>query len=191
MDPKSIDNHSDPANAESLIQTYIRAKDENRPHLMPHAFAQDATLTMTVKSDAIAFPGRSEGVQAISDVLARRFGQAYDNVYTFCVTDAAPAQDARSFACDWLVGMTDKASGNVRVGCGSYTWQFTDAGQGLRVQELDITIEVMQVLDPRHTHAVLDAWLARLPYPWTDSAHVLAQAPSLQALTPVLDYVGR
>lgn len=179
------------ANAQSLIRTYIRAKDDNRPHLMPHAFAQDATLTMTVKSDAIAFPGRSEGVQAISDVLARRFGQAYDNVYTFCVGDAAPALDARSVVCDWLVGMTDKVSGNVRVGCGSYAWQFADTKQGLRVKELDITIEVMQVLDPRHSPAVMDEWLARLPYPWADAAQVSALAPSLQALAPVLNYLRR
>ena len=32
----------------NAIQTYIRAKDENRPHLMPGAFAHDASLQIKV-----------------------------------------------------------------------------------------------------------------------------------------------
>jgi hypothetical protein len=43
----------------SAIQTYIRAKDENRPHLMPSAFALDAKLEMKVKTGNISFPPAS------------------------------------------------------------------------------------------------------------------------------------
>ena len=59
-------------------------QDENRPHRMAAAFAADAQLRMTVKTEAIAFPAATEGPAQISDVLVRRFGQRYDNVYTFC-----------------------------------------------------------------------------------------------------------
>ena len=44
------------ATAADHIATYIRAKDENRPHLMASAFAPGAQLTMDVKPDAISFP---------------------------------------------------------------------------------------------------------------------------------------
>ncbi len=179
---------TDPA---TLIHTYIRAKDENRPHLMAHAFAQDATLTMRVESQAISFPARTEGLAAIADVLSRRFGQSYDNVYTFCLADTLPAADATQFCCDWLVGMTDKASGGVRVGCGSYVWDFAGTAQDRRVQSLAIAIEAMEVLPPDTAPTLLDDWLARLPYPWATAAQACAQAPALDALAPVLRYLRR
>lgn len=173
---------------QALIRTYIRAKDENRPHLMAQAFAADATLEMTVKSAAIAFPARSEGLAAISDVLVRRFGQSYDNVYTFCLAEARPAADAQRYACDWLVGMTDKATGGVRVGCGSYAWEFSGPGKP-RVQALAIVIEAMEVLPSDTAQPVLDGWLARLPYPWCAGALACQQAPALPQLAPVLSYL--
>src|SRR5438270_15487 len=44
----------------NAIRTYIRAKDENRPHLMPNAFTPDANLAMRVEADNISFPPASE-----------------------------------------------------------------------------------------------------------------------------------
>lgn len=178
-----------PLDPQGLIRTYIRAKDENRPHLMAHAFAADATLEMTVKSEAIVFPARSEGLATISDVLVRRFGQSYDNVYTFCLAEAPPAADAQRYGCDWLVGMTDKASGGVRVGCGSYAWEFSGQDGARRVQALTIVIEAMDVLPADTAQQVLDGWLARLPYPWSTASHVCAQAPALAQLAPALAYL--
>jgi hypothetical protein len=49
----------------SAIQTYIRAKDENRPHLMPSAFALDAKLEMKVKTGNISFPPASTSCNAL------------------------------------------------------------------------------------------------------------------------------
>ncbi len=144
---------------------------------------------MTVKSEAIAFPARSEGLAVISDVLVRRFGQSYDNVYTFCLADAPPAGDAQRYGCDWLVGMTDKASGGVRVGCGSYAWEFSEQAGARRVQALTIVIEAMEVLPPEAAQPVLDGWLSRLPYPWSTAAQVCEQASALAQLAPVLAYL--
>jgi len=51
------------------IETYLRAKDENRPYLMRHAFADTATLQLTAPTGSIAFPASSDGIGAITDVL--------------------------------------------------------------------------------------------------------------------------
>ena len=75
-----------------VIGTYIHAKDGNRPCLMPRAFVDDVALEMVVKTDAISFPASASGLDAITDVLIRRFVQDYENVYTFCLAwDKRPA----------------------------------------------------------------------------------------------------
>ena len=64
------------------IQTYLHAKDENRPHLMKFVFAETAKLKMTVETETISFSPLANGVDAITQVI-RDFGQVYENVYTF------------------------------------------------------------------------------------------------------------
>ena len=44
----------------AVLDDYIRAKDENRPHLIPQGFCDTACLEMHVKTDSISFPARSE-----------------------------------------------------------------------------------------------------------------------------------
>ena len=119
------------------VEIYIRAKDENRPYLMERAFAENATLEMVVNSGTISFPPISIGLQSISDVLVRRFAQTYENVHTFCLA-SPPRNHEVKFSCDWLVGMSEKESRRVRVGCGRYDWLFQSQGQRL-VEQLTIT----------------------------------------------------
>ena len=95
-----------PSPSES-IAAYIRAKDQNRPYLMRSAFAEAATLNMILKTGAISFPPLSKGIEAITEVLVRRFAYSYENVFTFCLEDP-PRDDARSFSCDWMVGMSER-----------------------------------------------------------------------------------
>jgi hypothetical protein len=172
---------------ESVLRTYFHAKDENRPHLMRHTFAEDAVLRMQVKSDAIQFPSETHGLAAITDVLVRSFGQTYENVYSFYLD--RPAADVEAFSCDWLVGMSVKSSGELRVGCGRYDWTF-QRGEPRLASALEITIEHMQVLPAQHSDAVF-TWLAGLGYPWTSTRQVLASAPSITSLSPVLQYLCR
>jgi hypothetical protein len=80
----------------SAIQAYIRAKDENRPHLMPSAFASDASLATRVETENISFPPASKGIEEITQVLVRDFGLAYENIYTFCL-DRAPSDGEAAF----------------------------------------------------------------------------------------------
>jgi hypothetical protein len=166
---------------ETVLRNYFHAKDENRPHLMSKVFSRTAALQMRVNTDAISFPADSRGIDEITAVLVRRFGQTYENVYSFYL-DRPPLQ-CNHFSCHWLVGMSEKSSGNVRVGCGAY-----DESSGLAVN-LVITIEAMQSLAPEQFDAVFD-WLGTLAYPWSSAAIAgAASAPPIEALGPVLEYL--
>ncbi|MGV6396796.1 hypothetical protein ACTUVN_002491 [Pseudomonas caspiana] len=164
------------------IENYILAKDGNRPHLLRQAFASDATLEMILNTGTISFPPRVEGRDGIAEVLVRRFGQTYENVYTFCMGEP-PADDATSHRCKWLVGMSDKATGELRFGSGDYEWRFAS---GLTTH-LSITIDHMLVRPATELAPVMD-WLQQVNYPWCSSED-LASAPPLASLDPVLDYL--
>ena len=176
----------------ALLADYIRAKDENRPHLIGQVFSDTACLEMCVKTDAISFPAISQGSATIADVLVRRFNQTYENIYTFYLDRpiAGSATPPAVFACDWLVGMSEKATGHVRVGCGRYEWVFRQDAFPPRVERLAITIEAMQTLPAASLPHILH-WLLPLDYPWSSASAVRAFAPKLPLLEPVLDYLGR
>ena len=174
--------------AESSIATYIRAKDENRPYLMARAFAEDATLEVIVKAGSISFPPISQGLETITDVLVRQFAQSYENVHTFCLV-GPPRTDDIAFSCDWMVGMSEKKSRMVRVGCGRYDWQFRPQVPRLTTR-LTITIDQMQSIAPERLIPVM-SWLSRLPYPWCAPHTALASAPSLDELDAVQHYIAR
>lgn len=167
---------------DSVLRTYFRAKDENRPDLMRMVFCEDATLRMCVKVASISFPEVAQGVAAITDVLIRRFRESYENVRSFYLD--RPSKVSADFSCNWLVGMSERATGNVRVGCGRYDWKFQPSPPRL-ASSLLITIEAMQALPATDLEAVL-AWLQRLSYPWTSAGAVIATAPAIETLNPVL-----
>jgi hypothetical protein len=60
------------------LPTPFLAKDGNRPFLMRRAFAEHAELEMVVKTDAISFPSSARGMNAIEEILVRRFGVDYE-----------------------------------------------------------------------------------------------------------------
>lgn len=155
------------------IQQYIQAKDGNRPHLLRQAFTPDAILDMVVHTGSISFPAHVEGREPIGEVLVRRFGQTFDNVYTFCLGCPLEADSPR-FRCKWLVAMSDKSSGEVRVGCGLYEWQFSP-GSGL-VEKLTITIEHMKTLPTTDLQPIMD-WVSSLDYPWCSQEEAVSNIP--------------
>jgi hypothetical protein len=178
----------DTATTEQLLRDYFHGKDENRPLFIARAFAPDARLRMVLKTQSIAFPAEVSGEPGIADTLVRKFGQSYENVFTFYLSRPAARAKLDAFQCDWLVGMTEKASGNVRVGCGRYDWLFQ--AQPHQIRDMTITIEAMETLPPETTGQVF-GWLTAQPYPWTDSGTVAAGAPDLPGLAPVIAYLTR
>jgi hypothetical protein len=169
------------------IQTYLHAKDENRPHLMKFVFAETAKLKMTVETETISFPPLANGVDAITQVI-RDFGQVYENVYTFCLADP-PKGNAGKYTCPWIVGMSEKASGSVRVGCGHYDWSF-ERNEPYLVDGLAITIRMMEVLPPEYLHPVM-GWLPGLPYPWCPASEAIKRMPDLAALEEVRKFIDQ
>lgn len=172
---------------QSVLRAYFHAKDENRPHVLIDVFSDDADLKIVNRTENIAFPAATLGRQAIADVLVRSFAQTYENIYSFYM--ARPPAEVTEFSCAWLVGMTEKESKKVRVGCGRYDWTFQSEMPRL-ADSLVITIEAMQVLPASQFEPVF-AWLQQLSYPWTSLAEVAKLAPRLEPLAPVLHYLGR
>jgi hypothetical protein len=171
----------------SVLRGYFHAKDENRPHRLDGVFAADARLEIVNRSGNIAFPAATLGRAAIADVLVRAFARSYENVYSFYL--AQPGAAARTFACGWLVAMSEKEGGRVRIGCGRYDWTF-DPGQGGLASGLRITIEAMELLPPDRLGATL-AWVAQLDYPWSSARQVLFLLPPEATLQPVRSALER
>ena len=169
-----------------IVGTYIRAKDGNRPLLMRRVFAKDSELEMNVKTDAISFPSSVKGLEAISDVLVSRFAVDYENVFTFCLSKPSEA-DGKRFACHWLVGMSAKSDGAIRVGCGRYDWVFDPAELGL-VEKLRIDIDVMNVCSKEVFDPIMD-WLSGVPYPWCTPDEAAKDIPAIDCLAAVISHL--
>jgi hypothetical protein len=181
-------NRSMAINATDAISTYILAKDSNRPQLMKHVFAGDCELEMAVKTDAISFPSSAKGLESISQVLITNFGDQYENVRTFCLS--RPNSDyLPHFRCDWLLGMSARQGGAVRVGCGHYSWYFGSDDDG-RVKKLVIDIEVMCVIPVEESEPIMQ-WLAALPYPWCSDIQACESIPAMDALRPIERFLRR
>jgi hypothetical protein len=175
-------------NQSEAIQNYIHAKDEGRPHLMKRAFAETADLAIVVETGAISFPPLSKGIDAITQVLVRDFGQSFENIYTFCLA-RPPIIDDNSFSCSWLVGFSEKKSGAVRLGCGHYDWLFQGKNPSL-VEGLKITVKIMLVLSPDSLYPLMH-WLSKLPYPWCSPAEALNGIPKLAEIKSVFDFISQ
>jgi hypothetical protein len=171
---------------ESLVASYLRAKDENRPYRMPAVFAPEACLEMVVRTPTIAFPAAASELEGVTEVLIREFNRTYENIHTFCLQRPPPI--ASEFACDWMVAMSEKATRAVRVGCGRYDWRFRAAEPHL-VSHFVITIETMTVLPAGLLAPVMD-WVTALPYPWCPPETLVRSAPPIAALEPVLRYAS-
>ena len=176
---------SERRSALAVLRDYFHAKDENRPHLLANAFSTDAILEVVNRTTNIAFPALTHGRESIGEVFVRRFAQTYENIYSFYLS--SPPEHASQFSCGWLVGMTEKDSRNVRVGCGRYDWMF-EAEAPYLASRLVITIDAMQVL-PSSAFEPVFSWLGRLSYPWASTAEIASHAPTIEPLRHVLQCV--
>ena len=173
-------------NFSNLIESYIDAKDGNRPHILGDAFESDAELKMEIKTDKISFPGAIKGVGGIAKVLVSEFAQKYENVYTYCMGE--PPEAGNSFCCYWLVCMTEKGTGAARVGYGRYQWdRRSEKG---KISMLRITIEEMHTLPSEWSPQIL-VWAQALPYPWCPFDALARTAPALSPVQGVVSELTR
>ena len=169
--------------AAHAILAYLRAKDDNRPYLIPAAFRDDARVSMKVRTTSIAFPSEIRGSRDIADVLVRRFNQKHENIHSFCV-GAPPMPGQIQHACAWLVAMSQKQDGAVRVGAGRYDWTFADSGDR-RASALTIRVDLMEALPEEALPAVMN-WAGALPRPWCEVAMLERRLPDLPVLRTLL-----
>lgn len=168
------------------VSNYFYAKDGNRPFLMRRAFTADVELEMVVKTEAISFPSAAKGLTEIEDVLCRRFANDMENVFTFCLSQPTGA-DRHHFPCHWLVGMSAKNDGPIRVGSGRYDWYFTPDAQCL-VRRLIITIDVMQIFPASSIGPIME-WLTALPYPWCAAQKAVEDMPKIDGMAIIEHYI--
>jgi hypothetical protein len=171
---------------ERAVHSYITAKDHNRPHLIELAFEPDAVLEIVLETANIDFPALTQGREAIAELLVRRFGQTYENVYTFCV-GPRPSAASLTYACKWMVAMSDKTSKAVKVGCGLYEWHF-NLQTGL-AQRLRITITHMEELPPAQLHDVMN-WVSNVQHPWSAAQALASKGLHVDGVEPILRYIS-
>jgi hypothetical protein len=176
-----------PVAPEAVLRGYFHAKDENRPHLLEDVFASNAELVIRNQSTNISFPAFTQGRAAIVGVLVRDFALAYENVYSFYLRRPEPG--VREFSCPWLVGMSERSSGEVRVGCGTYDWTFEPEAPNMATR-LVVTIESMQALSPTESKRVF-AWLRTQNYPWSSPEAALRNIPANAALSSIAQFLNR
>ena len=168
---------------QNLISQYIKAKDNSKPHLMAKVFTEQATLKMNVQTDNISFPAEVQSVDNITRTLVQDFNNSYNNIYTLCITDSVD-QHQHHLSCRWLVCMTEKLSGSLRLGFGDYHWSFEERPTGL-ICQLTITIDDMQILPDDITSEIL-SWFGTLSYPWVLSSELKTTLPDIELLYKTL-----
>ncbi|WP_322073473.1 nuclear transport factor 2 family protein [Burkholderia cepacia] len=163
-----------PASVRALLECYLRAKDLNRPALIADCFAADAELSFSLANDDIDFPQRVTGAAAIARTLVEEFGERFERCRTYYVCTEPEVDPHGVSRMSWLVAMRQKDNGALRIGHGTYRWQFTpDSEGGARIAALHIHIARMDTIDdPKSTK--LDALHAAFGYPWLP-AHAFAR----------------
>ena len=157
-----------PATIRALLECYLRAKDLTRPALSADCVAADAELSFSLANDDIDFPPRVTGAAAIARTLVEEFGERFERCRTYYVC-MEPNVDAHGVSnMRWLVVMRQKDNGALRIGHGTYRWQFAgdDASADVaRIAALHIHIARMDTVDDPQS-LKLDALQAAFGYPW-------------------------
>jgi hypothetical protein len=135
---------------------------------MPTIWRSDAILTYSFATDAIRFPERTEGIEAITRVLVVDFAQRYRRCKTYYIEDYLREQ-GDTVQVPWLVAMREVAAESLRLGRGYYRWTFTGVGAQRGVSAMHIHIDRMELnADPQAS--LLEAVQLALPYPWLTSS---------------------
>ncbi|MEK7885871.1 nuclear transport factor 2 family protein [Burkholderia contaminans] len=165
-----------PASVRSLLECYLRAKDLNRPALIAECFAADAELSFSLANDDIDFPPRVTGAAAIARTLVEEFGERFERCRTYYVCTAPEVDPHGVSGMSWFVVMRQKDNGALRIGHGTYRWQFaadSESDDDARIAALHIHIARMDTIDDPQS-VKLDALHAAFGYPWLP-AHAFAR----------------
>lgn len=150
----------------SLLEAYVRAKDQCGPELIDEIFQPNAVLSISTAASAVAFPPLVVGTQGIAQTLVTDFSTRFSQCRTYYVCDGLSVSDERIAYLPWLVLMRENETASLRIGRGYYHWQFlADATQGRRVSEMHIRIDHMTLIADVGGD-FLRTLQSFLPYPW-------------------------
>jgi hypothetical protein len=169
-----------------LIERYVLAKDQNKPYQMARVFTPDVKLSMDVLTQDITFPPIANGLTNVTDVVCSNLNRHFENIYTFCFTDP-PVSPGESFSCGWMVVMSEKTGGVVRVGGGRYDWCFNP--ERTRVNALTITVSDMSYLPATTLPSVME-WVENLSYPWVSRETAELLSRDIRDLSEILLRLG-
>jgi len=170
------------------LNRYIDGKDNNRPAVLKALYCSDAVLAFSLDDQSMSFPTRVEGAQEIAKVLSGDFNQRYQRVKTWYLTQ--PVADGTDQVTEqpWLVMMQEKASGDIRIGCGFYNWRFETNCNPLQVSAHHIHIHTMLSFP-----STRESWLIELQqslaYPWSSVDLVEAQIAPYSELDSIVRYL--
>ncbi|MGH8679661.1 MAG: hypothetical protein ACREUQ_15100 [Burkholderiales bacterium] len=169
--------------ARELLETYLEAKDLNRPDLILDCYAPNAVLTFSIATATISFPARISGADAIAQTLVRDFRKTFTQCKTYYVCESVDADSRKINKLPWLVVMKEVSRPILRLGKGYYTWQFELGDRTRRVSAMHIHIERMDAVeDPDED--ILHALQSALPYPWLRPATLRAIIEALMDRGP-------
>ncbi|NIB43639.1 hypothetical protein HBA55_28785 [Pseudomaricurvus alkylphenolicus] len=171
----------------SIVRTYIRAKDDNKPHLARQIFSASSFVRVSWDRSLLPYPSELIGADDITTLLCQEFNQRFENIYTFCLSHPPDNTGSNIFHCPWLTTMTARKGAEVYVGCGTYEWLFT-YNESAKVNQLAISTDHMIRLKPRHQNEVLD-WLGQAQYPWGNVGELLGTMPRLESLIAIQDWL--
>ena len=173
----------------SLLERYVEAKDQVRPHMMQTIYAANAVLTFSIATDTISFPHRVVGLDAITKTLIVDFGTKFSRCKTFYICDSTPDQEASIAILPWLVLMRESASSRLRIGKGYYKWIFEQQDDvNTQVAAMHIHIERMDAIEDVEGD-LLTLAQSVLPYPWLFPAVLRSEFELLAEAYPAFAFL--
>lgn len=174
-----------------VLEKYIKGKDTDQFKLLESIYSENSEVTFEIKPNSITFPSVISGNKEIAQILSSEFNKKYCNVKTYYLSENFP--DIENLKIDkqkWLVLMSEKNSGVLYAGAGSYNWEFEyGKEQVLKIKHHHIFIEAMIKLKNLPLQFIIDLQNS-IPYPWAsenDVKELMQKYDDLLAITQYLD----
>lgn len=180
-------------NQREVLHTYLEAKDAQRPSRFAKVFTDDATFQSRFLFETdFASEEPARGLSAVAGVF-REMGRQVEDIYTV-YTPSSIAWAKGALTIDWLVGMTERGTGNQRLAWGDYAWRFNAAGD--RATELVVVMHRMVSLPAkdaasRQRIASIQDWLAALPAPWCAASMLTGDVPEFEGAADMRAFFAR
>jgi len=176
------------ANHTALLHKYLQAKDESRPYLFRQVFPENGRFQTRFSIDTdFDQGGMREGIAEITNTFGM-LGRFFENIFTTCPIESASYTEEGQLQSTWIVGMSSRDNGDIRIAAGAYLWTFDE--ESGKVAELDVLMEHMLEFPGKHLAAIMD-WLSALPQPWCETKALLDGMPEIEGLEPVRTYFSK